>query len=334
MQEFQFVLFQIDQARSHLIAGSLPALRSALLLLDNSAELILDRWINYDLEYDGLWEKIQRQVRDIGVPENHPEFKALFTRRFLQASEKRKVARLFDEKLRYVTTAKPTLSPSIATVLSHLHRYRNQAHHSGRVRRETIRTSVTIALELCCRLLETLRPKTLGYASDGEYSWFESRFHRRPIDFLEDAVLARIVAEFREGLPLDSDSIREILAANLKRRLEDLRERLDFISSECRLARDHDSALTEAQKFTVTRLAESQPYPTIPPNMGAPVSAGELERIELVPSALHNSSSSIAAFEAYAANDLSLERLEFVVDYYVGAIDQAIQAEVDRVRGK
>jgi len=60
MHRLQFALFQIDEAKRYLVDGSLPALRLALLLLDNSVEVLLDRWIARDLEHDALPQRLPR----------------------------------------------------------------------------------------------------------------------------------------------------------------------------------------------------------------------------------------------------------------------------------
>ena len=74
MQRLQFVLFQIDEAKRYLVSGSLPSLRVALMLLDNAAEVLLDRWIEQDLAHDELSERIQLRARKAGIPETHPQF--------------------------------------------------------------------------------------------------------------------------------------------------------------------------------------------------------------------------------------------------------------------
>lgn len=312
----------------------MPALRVALMLLDNAAEVLLDRWIEKDLDSDELSERIQIRAREAGIPETHPQFVELYQRRFLTSKEKRKVARLFDEKIRYVTQIKPMVALSTGAVLSHLHRYRNEAHHSGRVRSETIRTSGMILLELCCRLVESLKPGSSGYSSSEDFSWLRSRFNLKTLDLWNEETLATVLAQLRHGVPIGDASLRNTLAMNLESRLEDLTEGLDFISTETRVAVDHEAALAESQKFVLAEGKRSAPYRGNPPRLDEPVSIRNLDLLKCIPERIRNSADSFIGFEIYADADAELERVEFMVEHLVGAIDTEIQLAVDLARGK
>lgn len=334
MQRLQFALFQIDEAKRYLNAGSLPALRVALMLLDNAVEVLLDRWIAQDLEHDALSETVQSRAREAGIPKTHPQFSELYQRRFLTGNEKRKVARLFDEKVRYITELKPQVAPSVGAVLSHLHRYRNEAHHSGRVRPQTLSTSVMILLELCCRLIESLTPMSSGYSSSEDFSWLESRFKLKPHDLWSEKSMATVLAAFRHGIPIDAASLRETLAENLESRLEDLTEALELISAETRVAQDRAAALAESQKFTLAELKKSPPYRNVPQRLDDPVSVQQVHMLQSVPDRIRNSADPLMGFDTYAVADTELERIEFMVEQLAGAIDAQIQLEIDRARGK
>ncbi|MCI0400761.1 MAG: hypothetical protein L0Z68_05615 [Gammaproteobacteria bacterium] len=132
MQRLQFALFQIDRAKALLIEGHIPALRVALMLADNAAEVLLDRWIDSAMEGESMHERVHDVAKQASVPPDHPDFKDLFARRRLKAGERQKIARFFDEKIRYATETKGAISSALRSVLSHSHRYRNQAHHSGK----------------------------------------------------------------------------------------------------------------------------------------------------------------------------------------------------------
>lgn len=334
MQRLQFVLFQMDEAKRHLMSGSLPGLRVALMLLDNAAEVVLDLWIEQDLIRDELSERIQLRAREVGIPESHPQFVDLYQRRFLTGKEKKKVSRLFDEKIRYVTDVKSKISTQTGSVLSHLHRYRNEAHHSARVRPETVSTSGMIFLELCCQLIESLRPASAAYSSSEDYSWLMNRFQLKPHDLFHEKTMATVVAQFRQGLPIGEVALRDTLASNIKSRLEDLNKVLDFISTETRVASDRAAALVQAQEFTIANIKRYSPYRGTPPRLEEPVSINRLDAIESVPGQVRTSSDTFAGFRAYADADAELERFEFMVQGLVGAIDMEIQLAIDRALGK
>lgn len=59
MQRLLFVLFQLDEARRYIEDGRLPHLRLALLLLDNTAEIQMDRRIQDNWQRDVLRERLR-----------------------------------------------------------------------------------------------------------------------------------------------------------------------------------------------------------------------------------------------------------------------------------
>ncbi len=334
MLRLQFILFQIDEAKRYVLDASLPGLRVALMLLDNAAEVLLDRWIEEDLDHDAMFETLAVRGREVGIPENHPQFVDFYQQRFLTAKEKRNVARLFDEKVRYVTEVKPNVAPSIGKVLSHLHRYRNEAYHSGRVRADTVRTAAMIHLELCCRLIHALKPGSMGYSSSEDFGWLESRFKLKVHDLWNDRTMAALLATFRDGIPIGDAGLRETLTKNLESRLEDLNERLEFISTETRVAADCEGALAESQRFALAEIKRSAPYRGAPSGIDEPVSGRQIEGLGHVPDRIKRSADSLTGFEIYAEADTELERIEFMVERLAGAIEAQIQLQVDLARGK
>lgn len=333
MQRLQFALFQMDEGKQHLVKGSVPALRVALLLLDNAAEVLLDRWIAHDLALDGLSERLQRRIHELGIPEDHSALADLLQHRFLTHDEKRRVSRYFDEKIRYVTETKKVLSPSVGAVLSHLHRYRNEAYHSGRVKPQILRTSVMIHLELCCQLTMALKPSG-GYSSSDDFSWLEERFGLRPHDLWDDAKMVSLISAFRGGLAIADSSIGGTLALNLECRIIEVNEALDFICGESRDHVDRGKALAYAQGFALEEIKNEPPYRSVPRDVSRPLSLEHLSELVLFPNLIRAAPNPVEGFEIYAEADPLLERIEFVVSRLAGAIDEAIELQIDAARGK
>ncbi|MEW6229953.1 MAG: hypothetical protein AB1700_18000 [Bacillota bacterium] len=331
MQRLQFVLFQIDEARRHLRQGLVPGLRVALILLDNAVEVLLDRWIEEDLIRGALIQRLQETTRAAGISEAHPDFQGLFAEQLLSAGERRQVARFFDEKVRYVAETKRKIPQSVGSVLSHLHRYRNQAYHSGLVKPETLRTSVMILLDLCCRLLTSLE-SSLSYGSDEDYTWLEERFTIVPQALVNNERLEEIAAELREGVPIDEGSLRETLARNLDVRLSEEFKQLDFIASFIKM--NPADALLEAQRFALEELKQSPPYHTAPKRLDEAVSVAQLHGMQAVSGRVRAARNSVEAFRLYAECDVLLERIEYMTGRLAGEIDCYIQFEVDVALGK
>ena len=146
----------------------------------------------------------------------------------LTKAQKRAVDRFFDEKLRFLSERHTILDSAPAKVLSYLHGYRNEAHHEGRVRSETLRTAALILFEANCSLLLTVF-RIRSYASNEFYSWLQERFDlRRPFLLAGDGLQA-IVNRLREPFVPTLDSVVAALSAHLTNRIDELLADLDFI---------------------------------------------------------------------------------------------------------
>jgi len=67
------LLFQIDEARRYIGDGRLEHLRLAVLLLDNAAEIQMDRRIKEDLQHDDVMEKLRGNVLTWATPDTVPD---------------------------------------------------------------------------------------------------------------------------------------------------------------------------------------------------------------------------------------------------------------------
>ena len=333
MQRLQFALFQIDEAKRHLEQDALPALRVALLLLDNAAEVLLDRWIARDIQSDDFWGRVRDSARNSGISDSDAECKEIFAQRSLSGQERKRVAHFFDEKLCYVAETKKGIPRAEASVLSHLHRSRNEACHSGRVKQATLRSSIVILLELCCRLVTSLRPSA-GYGSNEDFSWLKKRFGIGPFDLADDEELEKVVAEFRQGVSIDGGSLCVTLAENLENRIEQQFGVLDFISGAATTKMGREKALSEAQAFTLGEIERCPPYRPLPKRLEEKVSLAQLEEMQAIPDQVKNEKDLVKAFEIYANCNTALERIEYMTGQLAAAIEDMIQNEIDIARGK
>jgi hypothetical protein len=73
MQRLTYVLYQMDEARRFLDGGRLEQVRLALLLLDNAAELQIERRVRDELSSENLRERIRTRTRTLGIPKGYSE---------------------------------------------------------------------------------------------------------------------------------------------------------------------------------------------------------------------------------------------------------------------
>lgn len=330
MQQLTFVLYEMDEALRNIEGGRLEQLRLALLLLDNAAELQIGRRVRQERQSEDLVERIRERTRALraarGVKTSDPADRAP-----LSATEKRRIDRSFDAKLAYLAERHGVLDPRLAKVLSYVHRYRNEAYHEGRVRRETIRTAALILFEANCQLLLTVF-RVVVHSSADDYSWLGERFGIERPGALLGSNLQPLVDDLRSRALPTLDSVVETLSDHLQSRIDDLREALDFITDNADLGDPSDglklAQIDPSEPFDVRR------WPEILEHVAARWSVNDIDQLESDIESVGTATERLEAFAAFSQLEERLELIEEPVHRTAGEIDTVIQLEVDRLRGK
>lgn len=329
MQRLTFVLYQMDEARRYLEGGHLEQIRLALLLLDNAAELQIEWRMRTELSNENLRERIRSQA--LRIPRGYrKDLDELAAWQPLTTRQKERLSKSFPAKLKYLSERHDVLDPSIAGVIAYVHHYRNEAYHEGRVRSETLRTAALILFEVnCLLLLHVYRVSSM--ASNEDYSWIGERFQldARQL-FGGGEALRRIVDELRALVVPDPGAVTEALVSHLESRFEDVWDAVDFIVLETRLESRED-ALKVAQldpntdeREIDTLLAEFDPT-------WSKATVQELQsRIGEVAAATER----LEAFRKFSQLETQLELIEGPIYDAASAIDEAIQSQIDQMRGK
>lgn len=336
MQRLSYILFQLDEARRYIEDGRLQHLRLAVLLLDNAAELQMDRRIQADRDHDEMKERLRNQVLQIPAEQRGSRLQELVDWIPLTRAEWQRIDRYYDEKIAYMVGRGSHLDPSLADPLKHLHRYRNEAYHRGRVRPETIRTAALILLELNCHMALSLSPAARSFGSNEDYSWLEDRFGWNPWKtFFDETKLQAIIEEIRSTVLPSDASVAATLADHLRNRFEEFESALAFISENLgRHAPDQESALRESQYHAESQRTRER-CAQLPRASFVPTYT--MQSIELLQNRLPEVSGAatrLSAFDSFSAIERELEPIEECVHNLAVQIDMAIQAEIDRIRGK
>ena len=137
MERVRIIYEQIEEARKYLDSGSLLQLRLALILLDNAAELMMHRELQYQFAWDDQrlpkWEPGRTEWIRAGRGPKYTE------------EERRKSEQEFKPKLRVLCFRLDRISKDDRSVLCVCHKLRCEAFHEGHIR--------TQILEQVCRLL-------------------------------------------------------------------------------------------------------------------------------------------------------------------------------------
>jgi hypothetical protein len=215
---------QIEESKSLISRGSLPALRMALLLLDNAAEVLMHRAV----------EHVVREGATVGnEPFSDPDMERWRLFRITARTRKGKLRKYFYEKARFLSEDDPSFSKALADALTAIHRYRNDAYHRDHIRQETIRPVVLVLFEIVCDLLVALKPSVISFYGRDNFSSFQER-HRlmRGMYFSIDHDLPKLRNDLSSGLPLDVRELSGGLIEHLNNRRDEMIELLEYIKSE------------------------------------------------------------------------------------------------------
>lgn len=334
MQFLNFVLLQLDEACRLIKDGRLAHLRIALVLLDNSAEIQMERSASNNLMHETIRERIRHTVLQVPEDRRGERLQKLADWEPLTYKGKRNVFRNFDDKVRYLSERTKQLDSRLAGPLIYLHKYRNEAYHHARVRKDTIETATRLLLEINCALLLSLSGSGTVYASDEDYSWLSERFGKRSIKLmLDDDLILKAVQEFRDIIELNDSSISNLLANHLLSRIRRARDSLAFIvrstgcpdgetairdSYECNMARckqegrDARALVRAKDRHSLAFLSDVE---------------GEADEIKRLPDRLDS-------FHQFSLLESEFEPVEESVDVLATEVDNIIQIQIDIARGK
>lgn len=336
MQRLSFLLFQIDEACRYLLDGRLQQLRLALLLLDNAAEFQMEHRIEQELGHEDVQERIRARVLELpAIPERHGALRDLVEWQPLTTKKREKIERYFDDKVHALSNRWDCLQAHLVEPLKHLHKYRNEAYHRGRVRRGTIHTAGKLLLDINCEMLLSLYPRCMVCSSDEDYSWLQERFGDEPMRTMgSDAFVQRVVDEFRSTSSLSDATVASGLAEHIESRLQEFFDALDFIVENTRCP-DRQVAFNDSQYFNGVRQKTIDPaltrIDTYRAELGLEFVEGQIAK--KVPS-IRAAANRLEAFRRFSVIESQFEPLEESVSDLAAEVDHMIQMQIDRSRGK
>jgi hypothetical protein len=331
MERLVYVLYQIDEAKRYIQGGRLEQLRLALLLLDNAAEIQLERRVRDELVIEELRERVRSQALGIGDPGLLEKVADLVAWQPLTSGEKRRLERDFNAKLDYLSARHGLVDDRLVRILRRLHRYRNDAYHRARVRRETVRTAACLFLEVDCQLLSTLF-RVSSWSSGDDYPWLEERFGlKKP--YLIAGASKLMIDDLRAGIIPSVDSVKKNLSEHLAGRIADIWDALDFVIDNSGIE-SRGEALQVAQAMAAVGRGELNPPPKNPWMYKAKWSISTVEALDDDISTIGGADDRLYAFASFSQLEERLEPIESEVDDLVGLVDRMVQDEIDRRRGK
>jgi hypothetical protein len=331
MDFYSRLLFQMDEALRYIGDGRLERLRLALLLLDNAAEMLMAEYIRHALVRERWSERLREQWLQISeageIPEAGKEALAFVP---LTKKEKTNIDRNFEDKLNYLSIRDHVMPEHLVTPLLHLHQYRNEAYHRNHIRPDTIRMACLMLFEICCELTLILRPASLGYSTDGDYSWLQERFgwsRKNMLGSWREAV----VEELRTSVIPTTDELTSVLSSYMDDRIEDFYRELDFLVENLNLD-SRAAALTETIKFRKDSIQYAGNE--VPKKPLEPRTIVWLEELRSKIPSIRRCAARVEAFHRFAELERELEPVEVALGEFTSEVDAHIQLQVDIARGK
>jgi hypothetical protein len=183
-------------------------------------------------------------------------------------------------------------------------------------------------------LLATLRPHSTTWHGGDSEAWLE-RFGFGRFGYNADEIQSRISEALRLELPLDAEGIRAALTAHLGSRLDGIDASIDFIIENAQPERGREEVLKAVQYWNADRDRNPWAFAEPPFLQFRPrYTLASIEQWRREVSALDGVADKLELFNWFADIEDNFEPLEGLLDEVAWLIDRAIQAEIDRRRGK
>ena len=218
MERLRRTVVQLEEAKRFILDGEVARLRLAVILLDNSVEVMLHRRVSETLQHANTYARIVSKLSDGPLDAKGEELRQELSAELIPRSRQKQVNKYFGEKLKLLVE-REGLQPAVASVLRHLHDYRNELQHHDHVRPESIRPAALILFDIAVDLMTTLVPGSMSFGSDDNINWLQD-YGLEPIPFGRDDLRQVIANGLRSGLDLDVAGVREALIAHLTTRLD------------------------------------------------------------------------------------------------------------------
>lgn len=245
MESVERLVVQISESNRLLRQGGVARWRISLMLLDNTAELLLRRECNSKLAVNYLGRQLYEEVRqDMQRGETHEppspraapaepprklaDIEAELKRQTVTDEKQDEIDGKFVPKVRYLQRNK-LFNESHAAVLTRQHRYRNEIYHEDKVRPATVETAAKIYTYVVCDLMERLTPLSGPIEISAATTELDALYPDELHHSHELSSYARgLLAQSPIGEP---EKLAEALSCHLLDRLDKLDHDLTYVAS-------------------------------------------------------------------------------------------------------
>jgi hypothetical protein len=341
VQRIRLIYEQLEEAKAYLLRGSLFNLRLAVILADNTAELLVYSTLQRTFDRDDWLRPLRKNCELAGRPiDSAIALKYSEEERAKAEKEFEPMVQLAQHKLRLI-------SGSDATILRIAHRLRRDAFHRGQIRQDILGPIVRLLFATVVGLAQSVHFTDLVQTfppADGDEAFLE-RFGMAVRTFwCGDDYNGKLGAVLLKDAEFNFDEFRTVLTNDLLGRVEAAINQVTYFFKE-----DEQNEALLRRQFTVgipvevrVAIRDSKKHVQeldrqfdIWRKTAVPLVTREwLLRFRDAIARKLNSRQPAQVLATYWGLDKKFSPIESFINDYVAAIDSAIQMEIDIARGK
>jgi len=325
------IVEQLDLALEHLGKRTVHDARFSLMMTDNALELVLHQIVEDKRREAGSW-----QYREKPYP-----YETQLRKAYLGS---------FSDKVAFARI-EAGLDDKTARTFNILHDYRNDLYHAGLAHESILQTLAQFYFNTACVHLSSYEPKWFGWASsqkmpDRAQKYFtgDRSFPGKPEDF------AKACDTMAKSFDFDAGNVSEILADDLDRIIEDIDACIQVVSDGVYEGQQtsRDEAVLSTQAWDMAFSDEGREFAAKKGFEGNPLQIGDF-LIQEFPFRFRNdpiagwqaqskklraNADPHAALDHYQSFVMHTGPLRSALERSAAAAEAAIDAEIDRMRGK
>ena len=226
MREIKKYIEQLEEAAKFLAKKTPTGARLSLLLIDNLAELFM---YNNIREVFALDDYVKTVIK--------PKY---------STKKREKVEKYFKDKCNFLTNYAKFISNDDRNILVIGHYFRNEAYHNGVLRDNIILNITRTYFKTLCKILPSLWSGSCIYSNINEIENFLQKYSIKG-NLINREKLNEICSTLLEGNKCSIPELCKKLSEDLLKRIEDLINDLDDLSSSIYKGKEKDEILKEIQ---------------------------------------------------------------------------------------
>jgi len=328
MEDFRNIIEQLEEAKLFIKRGSVSTCRIALILTDNTVELILHSVSEHKLSMYEVNKRLNAQMQEI---ERKAKVKGkLSSLPELSASEVRSIRRSFPEKVKFLAREK-FLDSTISDCLVELHETRNAAFHRGETNSTTMYILAMIYFRVACTVFKSHSPDFF-HSEEAKMEFFYQRYGVEKYWDRDPKRSERIADSLLGDMHLFANQVATTFERSIKDYLKRIEQSLKFLTT--------NSRMTERVEHyrLATYVANEDSYPVDPNDRLSTIELRISDEIVADWLAKTESWKGLGSIEKiylqYSKVERSAVPLVEAVERIESDLEQAIQIEIDIAKGK